>query len=90
MATPIRFHIHAPAVPYFDAVLRAGSIREAARRLSVASSAVNRQVLTLEAELSANLFERLPAGLRLTAAGGVLAEHADTVLRDTERTQNAS
>jgi DNA-binding transcriptional LysR family regulator len=77
--------IHAAAIHYFDAVRRAGSIREAARRLNVASSAVNRQVLKLEAEIGAALFERLPGGLRLTASGEVLARHVVTVLRDAER-----
>ncbi|MCR0980954.1 LysR family transcriptional regulator [Roseomonas populi] len=85
MASPAGFRIHAPALPYFDAVRRAGSIREAARRLNIASSAVNRQVLKLEEELGAKLFERLPGGLRLTAAGEVLAGHVATVLRDAER-----
>lgn len=80
---PLR--IHAPALHYFDTVRRAGSIREGARRLNVASSAVNRQILKLEAELGEPLFERLPMGLRLTAAGEVLARHVVTVLRDLER-----
>jgi DNA-binding transcriptional LysR family regulator len=70
---------------YFDAVRRAGTIREAARRLNVASSAVNRQILKLETEIGAQLFERLPTGLWLTAAGEVLAHHVITVLRDAER-----
>ena len=39
---------HAPMIVYFDAIRRAGSVREAARRLNVASSAVNRQLLKLE------------------------------------------
>ncbi|PBX80672.1 hypothetical protein CJT70_33610, partial [Pseudomonas aeruginosa] len=42
---------------------------EAARRLNVASSAVNRQILKLEDEIGAPLFDRLPGGLRLTGAG---------------------
>ncbi|MCQ4158614.1 LysR family transcriptional regulator [Roseomonas sp. GC11] len=84
MAPPVP-RIHAPALQYFDAVRRAGSIREAARRLNIASSAVNRQILKLEEELGAPLFDRLPAGLRLTPAGEVLAGHVVTVLRDLER-----
>ncbi len=43
---PLR--IHSPAIRYFDAVRRAKSIREAARQLNVASSAVNRQIIKLE------------------------------------------
>jgi len=56
---PQRLRIHASAMLYFDAVRRAGTIREAARRLNVASSAVNRQILKLETEIGAQLFERL-------------------------------
>ncbi|MBI0534488.1 LysR family transcriptional regulator [Roseomonas sp. KE2513] len=80
--------IHAPGIGYFDAVRRAGSIREAARRLNVASSAVNRQILNMEAELGAKLFDRLPGRLRLTAAGEILAQHVITVLRDAERARS--
>ncbi|MFL9824900.1 LysR family transcriptional regulator [Rhodoplanes sp. SY1] len=80
--------IHSAAIVYFDAVRRAGSIREAARRLNVASSAVNRQILKLEAEIGAPLFERLPAGLKLTAAGEAIARHALVVLQDLERARS--
>lgn len=79
--------IHAAALNYFDAVRRAGSIRAAARRLNVASSAVNRQILSLEAELGMPLFDRLPSGLKLSAAGEILAHHVITVLRDAERAE---
>lgn len=83
-----RLRIHAPAVLYFDAVRRAGSIREAARRLFVASSAVNRQILKLEEEIGAPLFERLPSGVKLTAAGEIFARHAIVVLQDAERARS--
>jgi DNA-binding transcriptional LysR family regulator len=56
---------------YVDAVARHGSIRKAADALNVASSALNRQVLDLETDLGLPLFERLPRGVRLTAAGEV-------------------
>lgn len=84
-----RFRIHDSAIVYFDAVRSAASIRGAARRLNVASSAVNRQILNLETELGTRLFDRLPGGLRLTAAGEILAEHVTTVLQDAERTRSA-
>ena len=80
--------IHAASLSYFDAVRRAGSIRAAARRLNVASSAVNRQILSLETEIGMPLFDRLPAGLKLTAAGEILAHHVINVLRDAERTES--
>jgi DNA-binding transcriptional LysR family regulator len=56
---------------YVDAVARHGSIRKAADALNVASSALNRQILDLEAELGSALFERLPRGVRPTAAGEI-------------------
>ena len=56
---------------YVDAVARHGSIRKAAEALNVASSALNRQILDLELDLGTDLFERLPRGVRLTAAGEV-------------------
>ncbi|KHS42944.1 LysR family transcriptional regulator [Novosphingobium subterraneum] len=80
--------LHAPMIVYFDAIRRAGSVREAARRLNVASSAVNRQLLKLEAELGTPLFERLPAGLKLTHAGAAFARHALEVLQDAERVRS--
>ena len=56
---------------YVDAVARHGSIRKAAEALNVAPSALNRQILDLEIDLGSALFERLPRGMRLTAAGEV-------------------
>jgi molybdenum-dependent DNA-binding transcriptional regulator ModE len=55
-----------------DTVARAGSIRKAADRLRIASTALNRSILNVEKELGTPLFERLPRGVRLTAAGEVL------------------
>jgi DNA-binding transcriptional LysR family regulator len=57
---------------YLDAVARAGSIRKAAEKLHVASTALNRKILELEEEVGTPLFERLPRGVRLTAAGELL------------------
>lgn len=57
---------------YFVAVGKAGSIRRAADELNVSASAIDRQILNVEAELGLALFERLPGGLRLTAAGEML------------------
>jgi DNA-binding transcriptional LysR family regulator len=80
--------IHAAALLYFDAVRRAGSIREAARRLNVASSAVNRQILKLEAEVGAPLFDRFPDGIKLTSAGEAIARHVLVVLQDLDRARS--
>ncbi len=52
-----------------------GSIRQAAERLHVAPSAVNRRILDLEEELGAPLFERLPRGVRLTSVGELFVQY---------------
>ncbi|MBJ7443427.1 MAG: LysR family transcriptional regulator [Sphingobium sp.] len=57
---------------YFIAVGRLGSIRRAADELNVSASAIDRQILNVEANLGMPLFERLPTGLRLTAAGEIM------------------
>lgn len=80
-----RYRVHEAAVVYFNAVWRAGSIRTAARQLNVASTAVNRQILKLEETLGVALFERVPKGIKLTAAGESFARHATIVLQDFDR-----
>jgi len=77
--------LHSRKLQYIDEIVRCGSIRKAAARLNVASSAVNRQILALEQELGAPIFERLPRGLRLTAAGELCVEHIRDVLKNYER-----
>lgn len=74
--------LHASVLSYFDTVVRLGSIRKAADRLNVASSAINRQILKLEQYLGTPLFERLPRGMRLTPAGEVLIRHIRNTLRE--------
>lgn len=66
---------HLRFLRYFDEVARAGSIRQAAERMHVAPSAVNRRIQDLEAELGVPLFERLPRGMRLTAAGELFVHY---------------
>jgi DNA-binding transcriptional LysR family regulator len=73
--------LHSRKLQYIDEIARCGSIRKAAARLNVASSAINRQILALEEELGAQIFERLPRGLRLTAAGELCIEHIREVLK---------
>jgi DNA-binding transcriptional LysR family regulator len=73
------------AARYFDEVARTGSIRHAAERLHASPSAVNRQILNLEAEYGLPLFERLPRGMRLTAAGEVLLNDVRRWRRDHDR-----
>ena len=74
--------MHAVVLKYFLEVARCGSIRKAAQNLFVASSAVNRQVLRLEEELGTELFDRVPSGMRLNAAGERLQQHVRGTLHD--------
>ncbi len=76
------------SIEYFEAVRRFGSIREAARRLDVAASAINRQILKFEQDGAVLLFERLPEGMKLTQAGEIFARHAIAVLQDEKRLQS--
>jgi DNA-binding transcriptional LysR family regulator len=66
---------HLRFLRYADEVARTGSIRAAAERLNVAASAVNRRIQDIEEELGTPLFERLPRGMRLTAAGELFVRY---------------
>ena len=77
--------LHNRLLNYLDEVVRCGSIRAASRKLNIASSAINRQILALEADLGTPIFDRLPRRLRLTAVGELLIEHVRTTLRSHER-----
>lgn len=67
---------------YVDAVARYGSIRKAAAALHIASSALNRRILGLEEETGSMLFERMPRGVRPTAAGEVFLTYVRAALAD--------
>lgn len=73
---------YSPALRYFVAVAKVGSIRGAARNLNVVSSAVNRQILNLEQQFGLQLFDRVGRGIKLSEAGQVLLVHAKRALRD--------
>ncbi|MBN9476173.1 MAG: hypothetical protein ABS43_20230 [Bordetella sp. SCN 67-23] len=60
----------------FLAVADAGGIRPAADRLHISQSALTRRIQDLEDDLGVALFERSPAGMRLTAFGHALLHHA--------------
>ncbi|NWG25299.1 MAG: LysR family transcriptional regulator [Pseudorhodoplanes sp.] len=77
--------LHGRLLRYVDEVARSGSIRKAAARLNVASSAINRQILALEEEIGSPIFERMPRGLRLTTAGELLIGHVRQTLKEHDR-----
>ncbi len=73
---------------YFDEVARSGSIRRASEKLHVAPSAIDRHILRMEEQLGVPLFERLPQGLRLTAAGEVVVDAVRRWKRDYTRVRS--
>ncbi len=66
---------------YFAAIQEEGSLARAAEREHVAISALSRHLANLEAELGTLLYVREPRGMRPTAAGLRLYEHARNILR---------
>ncbi len=64
-------------VRYFLAAARGGSVRAAAKHLRVNHSTVLRRIAQLEERLGAQMFEKLPSGYRLTAAGEEVLELAE-------------
>jgi len=73
------------ALRYALEVANVGSIQGAAKHLSISASAIDRQVLLLEADLGVPLFERSPSGMRLTAAGEVIVVLARRWRADIDR-----
>ena len=65
----------------FIEVARAGGFTQAAHTLHISQSAVSKQVAQLEHNLGAPLFDRLGSHVRLTAAGNVVLQRANDMLR---------
>ncbi len=71
---------------YAEEVAKVGSIQAAAKELNISASAIDRQILLLEADLGVPLFERQPRGMRLTAAGEIIIVLARRWRADVSRT----
>lgn len=69
-------------------VARSGSIRRAAERLNITPSALTRQIQDIEYELGTPIFERLAQGMRLNAAGELLARHIRDQAADLDRVRS--
>jgi len=65
----------------FIEVARAGGFTQAAHTLHISQSAVSKQVAQLEHNLGTPLFDRLGSHVRLTAAGNVVLQRANDMLR---------
>jgi DNA-binding transcriptional LysR family regulator len=76
---------HLQTFRLIEAVARAGSIRKAAADMNITSSALNRRIQGFEEEFGAQVFERLPRGVRLNPAGELLIQHYRAQRSDLER-----
>lgn len=65
-------------------VIEEGSLTRAAALLGYSVSAVSQQLAQLEAQAGSPLFEKAGRGVRPTAAGRLLADHATRILNDIE------
>ncbi|WP_137131435.1 LysR family transcriptional regulator [Rhizobium sp. FY34] len=72
------------ALMYFDELVRTNSMRGAAENLNVAATAVSRQIENLEHYFGTPLVERSNRGIKLTAAGELLAARAGRTFRELE------
>src|ERR1700757_3203647 len=67
---------------YFVAVGEDQRYGRASRRLGVAQPALSRQIQDLEKEIGYELFDRMPRGVRLNAAGELFLEDARRILQE--------
>lgn len=72
----------------FVAVVDAGSISEAARRMGTAKSVVSQRIQNLEKRLGGSLLER-GRHTRLTESGGIFYRHCIGILADVEAAESA-
>jgi LysR family transcriptional regulator, hydrogen peroxide-inducible genes activator len=69
---------------YFCAVARHGTFTRASEAEHVAQPSLSQQILKLEAELGARLFDRLPRSAKLTVFGKAFLPKAERILRELE------
>ncbi len=73
--------INLPHLRVFKVVFEESSITAAARRLRISQPAVSKQLAELESSLGTTLVDRLPRGVRLTAAGELLQAHTRRIFQ---------
>jgi len=69
---------------YVCAVAETGSFSRAAERCQIAQPSLSQQVLKLEEELGAKLFDRLGRGIRVTESGRAFLPHARAILEQVD------
>lgn len=76
---------HLTTFKLIDTVARSRSIRQAAEEVSITPSALHRRIQNFEEEIGEIIFERLPNGVRLNAAGELVIHHIRRQLAETDR-----
>lgn len=74
---------------YVCAVAETGSFSRAAEHCQIAQPSLSQQVLKLEADLGAKLFDRLGRSIRLTEAGRAFLPHARSILEKMEAARSS-
>jgi len=74
---------------YVCAIAETGSFSRAAERCQVAQPSLSQQVLKLEEDLGARLFDRLGRSVRLTEAGRAFLTHARSILSQMETARSS-
>jgi len=74
---------------YVCAVAETGSFSRAAERCQIAQPSLSQQVLKLEEDLGAKLFDRLGRSVRLTEAGRAFVPHARSILEQMETARSS-
>lgn len=68
-------------------IVREGSIRGGAEALAISPSALNRAIQAFEEEMNVLIFERIPGGVRLSAAGELMLDMIDRHLTEFDEMQ---
>ncbi|GJG97676.1 LysR family transcriptional regulator [Cupriavidus pauculus] len=82
-------HFDLQSLRIFMLVAENGSVTRASEKAHMTMSAVSKRIADLERTVDCPLFQRLPRGLMLTAAGHELMRHAKSVLETVNRMSSA-
>jgi LysR family transcriptional regulator, hydrogen peroxide-inducible genes activator len=74
---------------YVCAIADTGNFSRAAERCQIAQPSLSQQILKLEEDLGAKLFDRLGRSVRLTEAGRVFIPHARAILEQMEMARSS-
>jgi len=74
---------------YVCAIAETGSFSRAAERCEIAQPSLSQQVLKLEEDLGAKLFDRLGRSIRVTEAGRAFLPHARSILEQMETARSS-